>query len=116
MQIVYDTIVRRLFSSKKNEKRNTWTTTTTDPVKPKWNTRQLAFSSFILCAFTRFGLDWAGKTPQTIPPRKEDKNPVNVLTTRTTMRHEEQQTNNRFWSKNWIPKKKKTKRKSSDQT
>lgn len=85
------------------------TTTSTDPVKTKWNTRQLAFSSFIHCAFTRFGLDWAGKTPQTIPPRKEDKKPVNVLTTRTTMRHEEQQTNNRFWSKNWVQKKQKEK-------
>lgn len=49
------------------------TTTTTDPVKPKWNTRQLAFSSFIHCAFTRFGLDWAGETPQTIPPERRQK-------------------------------------------
>lgn len=51
------------------------TTTSTDPVKPKWNTRQLAFSSFIHCAFTRFGLDWAGKTPQTIPPPERRQKP-----------------------------------------
>lgn len=76
MQIVYDTIVRRLFSSKKKEYMDQYTrmtTTSTDPVKTKWNTRQLAFSSFIHCAFTRFGLDWAGETPQTIPPERRQK-------------------------------------------